>query len=114
MGNLAAVGEGLWFEHEIIGTQGILRIASVPQKNMVEILDSHGVRKECSQDFLERFGDGSPARYQDDGPAGGRPRPRWLSSSTINGSSGMASRRPTPMIWGATRGLTRTSRAMGP
>ena len=44
-------------ETEIIGTQGILRIASVPQKNMVEILDSHGVRKECSQDFLERFGD---------------------------------------------------------
>ena len=44
-------------ETEIIGTTGILRIATVPQKNMVEILDSHGVRKECSQDFLERFGD---------------------------------------------------------
>lgn len=42
-------------ETEIIGTKGILRIASVPQKNMVEILDQHGVRKECSQDFLERF-----------------------------------------------------------
>lgn len=42
-------------ETEIIGTKGILRIASVPQKNMVEILDNHGVRKECSQDFLERF-----------------------------------------------------------
>lgn len=44
-------------ETEIIGTLGILRIASVPQKNLVEILDLHGVRKECSQDFLERFGD---------------------------------------------------------
>lgn len=44
-------------ETEIIGTEGILRVASVPQKNMVEILDRHGVRKECSQDFLERFGD---------------------------------------------------------
>ncbi len=44
-------------ETEIIGTKGILRIATVPQKNMVEILDEHGVRKECSQDFLERFGD---------------------------------------------------------
>ena len=44
-------------ETEIIGTTGILRIASVPQKNMVEILDQHGVRHECSQDFLERFGD---------------------------------------------------------
>lgn len=44
-------------ETEIIGTEGTLRIASVPQKNMVEILDRHGVRRECSQDFLERFGD---------------------------------------------------------
>ena len=42
-------------ETEIIGTKGILRIASVPQKNLVEILDQHGVRKECSQNFLERF-----------------------------------------------------------
>jgi myo-inositol 2-dehydrogenase/D-chiro-inositol 1-dehydrogenase len=42
-------------ETEIIGTKGILRIASVPQKNLVEILDSHGVRRECSEDFLERF-----------------------------------------------------------
>ncbi|MDR2178418.1 MAG: inositol 2-dehydrogenase [Treponema sp.] len=44
-------------ETEIIGTRGILRIASVPQKNLVEILDSHGVRRECSENFLERFGD---------------------------------------------------------
>lgn len=42
-------------ETEIIGTKGILRIANVPQKNMVEILDNYGVRKECSQNFLERF-----------------------------------------------------------
>ncbi|MDR3123726.1 MAG: Gfo/Idh/MocA family oxidoreductase, partial [Treponema sp.] len=42
-------------ETEIIGTKGILRIASVPQKNLVEILDNHGVRKECSENFLERF-----------------------------------------------------------
>ncbi len=42
-------------ETEIIGTKGILRIANVPQKNLVEILDNHGVRKECYQDFLERF-----------------------------------------------------------
>ena len=44
-------------ETEIIGTKGTLRIASVPQKNLVEILDEYGVRKECSQDFLERFED---------------------------------------------------------
>jgi myo-inositol 2-dehydrogenase/D-chiro-inositol 1-dehydrogenase len=42
-------------ETEIIGTRGILRVAHVPQKNLVEILDSHGVRKECSENFLERF-----------------------------------------------------------
>ena len=42
-------------ETEIIGTRGTLRIASVPQKNMVEIFDGRGIRKECSQDFLERF-----------------------------------------------------------
>lgn len=44
-------------ETEIIGTKGTLRIASVPQKNLVEILDGGGVRRECSQDFLERFDD---------------------------------------------------------
>jgi myo-inositol 2-dehydrogenase/D-chiro-inositol 1-dehydrogenase len=43
-------------ETEIIGTKGILRIASVPQKNLVEVLDGYGVRKECSENFLERFG----------------------------------------------------------
>lgn len=42
-------------ESEIIGTEGILRIGSVPQKNLVEVLDNNGIRKECSQDFLERF-----------------------------------------------------------
>jgi myo-inositol 2-dehydrogenase/D-chiro-inositol 1-dehydrogenase len=42
-------------ETEIIGTKGILRIASVPQKNLVEVLDEQGVRKECSVNFLERF-----------------------------------------------------------
>ena len=42
-------------ETEIIGTKGILRIASVPQKNLVQVLDGYGVRRECSQNFLERF-----------------------------------------------------------
>ena len=42
-------------ETEIIGTKGTLRIASVPQKNLVEVLDEHGVRRECSQNFRERF-----------------------------------------------------------
>ncbi len=42
-------------ETEIIGTKATLRIASVPQKNLVEIIDPTGIRKECSQNFLERF-----------------------------------------------------------
>ncbi|XOQ49619.1 MAG: inositol 2-dehydrogenase [Eubacteriales bacterium] len=46
---------GYNIETEIIGTKGTLRIGSVPQKNLVEILDSYGVRKECSENFLERF-----------------------------------------------------------
>lgn len=52
-------------ETEIIGTKGTLRIASVPQKNLVEILDSHGVRKECSQNFLERFDTAYVAEVQE-------------------------------------------------
>lgn len=54
-GRTAAHGYNV--ETEIVGTKGTLRIASVPQKNMVEILDQSGVRKECSQDFIERFGE---------------------------------------------------------
>jgi myo-inositol 2-dehydrogenase/D-chiro-inositol 1-dehydrogenase len=52
-------------ETEIIGTKGILRIASVPQKNLVEVLDSHGVRHECSQNFLERFDTAYTAEVQE-------------------------------------------------
>ena len=44
-------------ETEIIGTKSTLRIGSVPQKNLVEIIDQNGVRKECSQSFHERFED---------------------------------------------------------
>lgn len=46
---------GYVVETEIIGTRGTLRIASVPQKDHVEILDTRGVVRECSQGFLERF-----------------------------------------------------------
>lgn len=42
-------------ETEIMGTRGTLRIASVPQKNMIEIMTNDGVVKQCSQNFLERF-----------------------------------------------------------
>jgi myo-inositol 2-dehydrogenase / D-chiro-inositol 1-dehydrogenase len=43
-------------ETEIIGTKGALRIGSVPQKDHLEVLDHRGVVRECSQSFLERFG----------------------------------------------------------
>ena len=42
-------------ETEIIGTKSTLRIASIPQKNLVEIIDNSGIRRECSQSFHERF-----------------------------------------------------------
>lgn len=42
-------------ETEIIGTKSTLRIGSVPQKNLVEVIDQDGVRQECSQTFHERF-----------------------------------------------------------
>ncbi|MDR1611348.1 MAG: Gfo/Idh/MocA family oxidoreductase [Planctomycetota bacterium] len=43
-------------ESEIVGTERILRISSVPQRNLVEIMDGGGVRRECFQRFLDRFG----------------------------------------------------------
>lgn len=46
---------GYNIETEIVGTKSTLRIGSVPQKNFVEILDQQGVRKLCSEDFIERF-----------------------------------------------------------
>jgi myo-inositol 2-dehydrogenase / D-chiro-inositol 1-dehydrogenase len=46
---------GYHIETEIIGTKGTLRIGSTPSTNLVEILDQHGVRHECDQNFLERF-----------------------------------------------------------
>lgn len=52
-GRAAAHGSNV--ETEIIGTRGTLRIASVPAKNLLEIMDSHGVRRECYMDFLTRW-----------------------------------------------------------
>ena len=46
---------GYQVETEIIGTKGSLRVGAIPQQNLVEILDGHGVRRLCSQNFLERF-----------------------------------------------------------
>ncbi len=52
-------------ETEIFGTEGIIRIGSVPQKNLVEILDKYGIRKEMSQDFIERFSDSFKAELKE-------------------------------------------------
>lgn len=52
-GRMAA--HGYQVETEVIGTEGSLRVGTVPQRNHVEILDGHGVRRLCSQGFLERF-----------------------------------------------------------
>ena len=46
---------GYQVETEIIGTKATLRVGMTPQRNHVEILEGHGVRKLCSQGFLERF-----------------------------------------------------------
>ncbi|HVP17623.1 MAG TPA: Gfo/Idh/MocA family oxidoreductase [Spirochaetia bacterium] len=52
-GRTAAHGYAV--ETEIIGTKAALRVATVPQKDMVELLDDRGAVRECSQSFLERF-----------------------------------------------------------
>ncbi|MCP4180588.1 MAG: inositol 2-dehydrogenase [bacterium] len=46
---------GYQVETEIIGTEGSLRIANVPEKNLVTIYDENGAVRECSQNFPERF-----------------------------------------------------------
>lgn len=46
---------GYQVEAEIMGTKGWLRIGATPEKNLVTIYDSYGVRRECSASFPERF-----------------------------------------------------------
>ncbi len=53
-GRTAAHGYNV--ETEIIGTRATLRIAAVPQADLVELIDERGVVRQCSQGFLERFG----------------------------------------------------------
>jgi myo-inositol 2-dehydrogenase/D-chiro-inositol 1-dehydrogenase len=44
-------------ETEVIGTKATLRIGSVPAENRVELLDGQGVRRLCSYNFVDRFGE---------------------------------------------------------
>lgn len=42
---------------EIYGTKGIIRVGYTPAIADVEILDSHGMRRECKYTFFDRFED---------------------------------------------------------
>ncbi|MEI5994433.1 inositol 2-dehydrogenase [Candidatus Enterococcus mansonii] len=46
---------GYHVETELIGTKGMLRVAAVPEKNLVTVMNEQGVVRACSQDFPERF-----------------------------------------------------------
>lgn len=46
---------GYHVETEIIGTKGMLRVGTAPEKNLVTVLDSNGVVRPTSQNFPERF-----------------------------------------------------------
>lgn len=52
-----AAAHGSHVETEIVGTKGTLRIAAVPASSMVEVMSSHGVCRECFQDFITRWHD---------------------------------------------------------
>lgn len=42
-------------ETEVIGTKATIKIASAPQKSLVQILDNKEIAKECFQSFQDRF-----------------------------------------------------------
>ncbi|MFD1362450.1 inositol 2-dehydrogenase [Lentibacillus salinarum] len=46
---------GYHVETELIGTKGMLRVAAVPEKNLVSVFNEHGVVRPTSQNFPERF-----------------------------------------------------------
>ncbi|TDT56502.1 inositol 2-dehydrogenase [Fonticella tunisiensis] len=56
---------GYHIETEIIGTEGSLRIGTVPQKNLVTIFDEKGAVQECVSGFLERFEQAYVAEVQE-------------------------------------------------
>ncbi len=52
-----AAAHGSHVETEIVGTRGTLRISGIPTDSMVEVMSSHGVCRECYQDFITRWHD---------------------------------------------------------
>ena len=55
---------GSHIETEIQGTEGVLRISAVPEKNRMMIFDQHGAVQECTFDFLERWKEAFVAEMQ--------------------------------------------------
>ena len=52
-----AAAHGCNVETEIIGTKGTLRIGSVSNDTLLEVMSEHGVCRECYPDFLHRWHD---------------------------------------------------------
>ena len=52
-----AAAHGSAVETEIVGTRGTLRIAAVPTDSLLEVMSTHGVCRECYQDFVTRWHD---------------------------------------------------------
>lgn len=50
-----AAAHGSAVETEIVGTRGTLRISAVPTDSLLEVMSSHGVCRECYQDFVSRW-----------------------------------------------------------
>ena len=46
---------GYHVETEIVGTEGSIRISSVPEKNLAMLYNSNGVVTECVEGFPQRF-----------------------------------------------------------
>lgn len=46
---------GYHIETEIVGTEGCLRVGTIPEKNLVTVFNDAGVIRECPGGFLERF-----------------------------------------------------------
>lgn len=46
---------GYHVETELIGTKGMIRIAAVPEKNLVSVFNENGAVRPTSQNFPERF-----------------------------------------------------------
>lgn len=46
---------GYHVETEIMGTKGMLRVAQVPEKNLVTVMNEAGIVRPTSQNFPERF-----------------------------------------------------------